>query len=222
MRLYQNSTRVLLIVGVVSAGCLWAQAPATPASEAKGMPPRASPGEYQAQVQVGAFTLAGEFTGHAVPTADGDPLSTDDYIVVEVAFFGPPEARIKLSLDDFSLRINTKKAPLPSEPSEVVFKSLKDPQWAPPKTESKSKTSIGGGGGGQTEGNSPPPVVHIPIELRRSMQQRVQKVSLLLGDRALPQAGLVFFSYHGKTDGLSSVDLIYNGPAGKATLALQR
>src|SRR2546430_16644250 len=100
MRLDSASRIRLLIVGVVSAG-LWAAAPATPASEGKGMPPRTNPGEYQAQAQVGAVTIAAEFTGHAVPTADGDPLSTDDYIVVEVAFFGPPEARIKLSLEDF-------------------------------------------------------------------------------------------------------------------------
>lgn len=84
-----------------------------PINQAKGMPPRATPAEYQAQVQAGTVTIAGEFKGHSVPTMQG-PLSTEDYVVVETALFGPPEARTKLSADDFSLRINGKKASLPA------------------------------------------------------------------------------------------------------------
>jgi hypothetical protein len=53
------------------------------------------------------------------------------------------------------------------------------------------------------------------------MAQRVQKASLPEGDRALPQAGLIFFQYRGKAQGIHSIELIYAGPAGKATLTLQ-
>jgi hypothetical protein len=53
------------------------------------------------------------------------------------------------------------------------------------------------------------------------MSQRVQKAALPGGDRALPQAGLIFFQYRGKTTGIHSLELVYSGPAGKATLALQ-
>jgi hypothetical protein len=63
-------------------------------------------------------------------------------------------------------------------------------------------------------------VVHIPIEIERKWEQRVQKAALPEGDRALPEAGLIFFQYHGKTDKLDSIELIYTGPAGKATLKL--
>ena len=41
------------------------------------------------------------------------------------------------------------------------------------------------------------------------------------GERTLPQAGLIFFQYRGKTQSIHSIELIYAGPAGKATLALQ-
>jgi hypothetical protein len=41
------------------------------------------------------------------------------------------------------------------------------------------------------------------------------------GDRPLPQANLLFFEFHGKTARIRSVELVYTGPAGKATLALQ-
>jgi hypothetical protein len=37
----------------------------------------------------------------------------------------------------------------------------------------------------------------------------------------LPEAGLLFFSYHGRSEQIKSVELIYSGPAGKATLTLQ-
>jgi hypothetical protein len=53
------------------------------------------------------------------------------------------------------------------------------------------------------------------------MAQRVQKATLPKGDRALPLAGLIFFQYRGAAKGIHSVELIYDGPAGKATLALQ-
>jgi hypothetical protein len=53
------------------------------------------------------------------------------------------------------------------------------------------------------------------------MAQRTEKAALPLGDRALPQAGLIFFRYRGKTENIKSLELIYNGPAGTATLTLQ-
>ncbi len=212
---------------MIAALCLYAQAQDTPSkevqvSEVKGLPPRAAPADYQAQAQAGAVTIAAEFKGHSAPTPQGT-FTTEDFVVVEAAFFGAPEARAKLSNDDFSLRINGKKTALPGQPCTLAFKSLKDPEWEPPvPAEAKSKTSFGGGGkGGQGDSNSPPAPVHMPMALQRAMEQQVQKASLLEGDRALPQAGLIFFQYRGKTDGIHSIELIYSGSAGKATLMLE-
>jgi hypothetical protein len=188
-----------------------------PTKEVKGMPPRAAPGDYQAHVQVGTVTIAAEFMGHAVPR-NPDPLSTDEYVVVETALFGPPGARVTLSPRDFALRINGKKALLDSQPYGFVVRSLKDPDWSPPAPPEKSKSSFGTGG---QDSNLPPPVVHVPIEIQRAMLLHVQKVSLPEGDRSLPEAGLIYFQYRGKTQSIHSLDLIYSGPAGKATLALQ-
>jgi len=198
------------------------EAPAKDAqiNQAKGMPPRATPAEYQAQIQAGTVTIAAEFKGHSVPTMQG-PLSTEDYVVVETALFGPPEARLKLSAEDFSLRLNGKKTALPSQPYGLVVGSLKDPEWEPPvPVEKKSKTGLNTGGRGD-QGDSTPAPVKIPIEVQRAMAQRTQKASLPEGDRALPQAGLLFFQYRGKPQSIHSIELIYTGPAGKATLPLQ-
>src|SRR5689334_12081065 len=181
--------------------CLCLQGQNTPSkdaqiNEAKGLPPRAAPGDYEAHAQAGTVTIAAEFKGHFVPTPQGT-FSTEDYGAVETGLFGAPGARIKLSSDDFSLRINGKKTPLSSQPYALIFDSLKDPEWAPPEApEAKSKTSIGTGGGGQNE--PPPPPPKMPMELQRAMQQHVQKSVLPEGDRALPQAGLIFFQYRGK------------------------
>jgi hypothetical protein len=166
-------------------------------------------------------TVAAEFKGHSVPTLEG-PLSTEDYVVVETGLFGPAGARIKLSIDDFTLRLNGKKTPLPSQPFGLVFKSLKDPEWAPPSAEkSKSKGGLSSGGGQDDEFGKPPAPVKIPIELQRAMAQRVQKAALPLGDRSLPQAGILFFLCRDRIQSIHSVELIYAGPGGKATLTLQ-
>jgi hypothetical protein len=137
---------------------------------------------------------------------------------VETAFFGPPETRLKLSLEDLSLRINGKKTALSNQPFGLVFRSLKNPDLEPPSSAAKSKGSVGTGG--QNE-SAPPPVFHLPPEVRHAMEQHVQKAALPEGDRVLPQAGLIFFLYHGKPQNIQSLELIYSGPAGKATLALQ-
>jgi hypothetical protein len=197
-----------------------AQTNPAPANQSKGMPPRATPAEYQTQAQAGTVTIAAEFKGHSVPTMQG-PLSTEDYVVVETALFGPAEARTKLSADDFSLRINGKKTALPSLPYGLVVGSVKDPEWEPPvPVEKKSKNGLSTGGKGD-QGDSTPAPVKVPIEVQRAMAQRVQKAALPEGDRALPQAGLLFFQYRGGSKGIHSVELIYAGPAGKVTLPLQ-
>jgi hypothetical protein len=193
-----------------------------PANEARGIPPRATPAEYPAHAQMGDITVVAEFTGHGIGTPQG-ALTTEDYVVVETGFFGSAGARTKLSSGDFSLRINGKKTPLTAQPYGLVFESLKDPEWGPPvDTAPKSKTGMtGGGGGGRGESNDPPPVPKMSFAERRAMEQRVQKATLPEGDRALPAAGLIYFQYRGKTQGIKSLELLYNGPAGKATLTLQ-
>ena len=188
------------------------------ANESKGMPPRASPADYQAHAQAGSLTIAAEFVGHSVPTPEAT-YDSEDFVVVEAGLFGAPDARAKLSIGDFSLRINGKKVAFPSLPYAMSFRSLKDPEWEPPSKDSKSKTSIGTGGGGGDD--STPAPVHMPIELKRAMQQHVQKAAMPEGDRALPAAGLLFFEYRGKTQGIRSLELVYSGPAGNAVLALQ-
>ena len=225
MRVFSALRTGLLITGAllaamsVSAQEVIKDAP----SASKGMPPRAAPADYQSQGKVGDVTIGAEFMGHAVPTPE-QTLSADDYITVEAGLFGPPGARTTLARSDFSVRINGKKTTLPSEPYELVFKSLKDPEWQPPVDKDDSKSSKGGitTGGGGGGGNQPPPAPpKMPFELRRAMELHVQRAVMEEGDRALPQAGLLFFLYRGKREGIHSIELIYSGAAGSATITLE-
>jgi len=222
-----------LALGAVAL-CLYAQTPnAPPADQAaatppvggtinepQGLPPRASPSDFPAQAKLGAVTLAAEFAGHGIPTPDG-ALSTESYVVVEVAFFGADGTRLPMSFSDFSLRVNGKKNATPSESWEHVGTSAKDPDWTPPEKPDKGGGGIlgaVGGGGGANDSKEPP---HPPAELRRSWAQRVKKAALADGDRLLPQDGLLYFSYGGSAKSIRSLELIYTGSAGKATIALQ-
>jgi hypothetical protein len=195
------------------------EAPA--ANESRGMPPRAAPTDYQVQAHAGSVTIAADFDGHSVPTMDG-VYASEDYVVVEVAFFGEPNARLKLSIEDFSVKIKDRKTPLASQPFGYLTRSLKDPEWQPPedKEEKKSKTGINTGGGGQAA-DTTPVVPKMPLELRRAMEQKVLKSVLPEGDRALPVAGLIFFNYRGKTQNLKGMELVYSGPAGTVNIPME-
>jgi len=222
---YLSSLRLAAqIVSVLTAAhCLHAQAPAAapPVKEAHDLPARATPVDYQAQAIVGPITIAAEFTGHGMPCPEG-VLISEEFVAVEVAFFGKPDARFTINAADFSLRINGKKNPLPSQPYGLAGKEVKDPEWTPPEAaEKKSKSSIGGSGGGQDAGAPPPSAPKVPIELRRNWQQRIQRAAIAEGDRALPQAGLLFFQHRGKTENIRSLELIYTGAAGEATISLR-
>src|SRR5438552_7062614 len=96
----------VLISTLVATLCLCAQ---NQKPEIPGLPPRASAADYQANAQAGSVTIGAEFLGHSVPTEQGTH-STEEYVVIETGLFGAADTRVKLSAEDFSLRINGKKA----------------------------------------------------------------------------------------------------------------
>ena len=221
-----NSTMMGAVIGAALL-CGQASTPVPVPPEYKGIPPRAAAADYQFQAPAGKATIGAEFTGHSFPTLEG-PLTNEDYVAVELGLYGPAGERLRISSGDFTLRINGKKS-VPSQVFSAVFSSLRDPEYVEPdyepKSEKGSRTSMNSGGGGKQKGdssNGPPPPVKIPVPVMRAMAQRLQKSALPEGDRALPQAGLVFFGYRGKTANLQSVELLYDGPAGKALITLSK
>jgi hypothetical protein len=215
------------MAGIFMAAALVNIAPAQePPPRAQPLPARVAPTEYPAHAQVGKYTLAADFAGHGIPTPEST-FSTEGYVVVEVAFFGPDGARLNLSFKDFALRVNGKKTALAAQPYESIYHSLSDPSWEPPVQPEKnsSSTSMGGGGSGNSARggmmDTPPAPPKMPMKLALIMEQKVKTASLPEGERALPAAGFIYFSYGGKTSGIHSMDLIYDGAAGKVKLPLQ-
>lgn len=227
-----------LKVIIVSALLLTPLAPAQERAEApvfvpqkpeasKGIPARTGPGDYQAHAQVGKFTIAAEFDEHSIPEPTV-ALTNEDFLVVEVAIYGPPGTKLALNYQDFSLKLNGKKNLLPAKPYELVFKSLKSPEYEPPSekmlnTDKKTNLTTGGNGGGNsntTDITAPklPPIIHIPIEVSREWDRKVHMASLPEGERPLPEGGLIFFEHSGKAN---SAELVYNGPAGKVTIPIK-
>ena len=106
-----------------------------------------------------------------------------------------------------------------------MFKDLKDPAYDGPGSEqankansSAAKTTVNTNGSANKNNPDPnylPALVHIPVAVTRGWEQRVQKISLPEGERPLPIGGLIYFEHRGKTN---SLELIYNGPAGKVTI----
>jgi hypothetical protein len=219
--------RLLRIGALGAAVCLCAQGQTTPTkdpqAEVKGMTPRVSAADYQAHGEAGAVTIGAEFQGHAVNTPQGS-LESEDYVAIEMGFFGAPGARTTISSADFSLRINDKK-PVPSQPFGLVAGSVKDPAWEPPvPVASKPKSLVTDDDAEQQQKRDPnakKEEVKVPVPVQRGWAQRVQKVALPEGDRPLPQAGMIFFQYRSRIQSIYSLELIYAGPAGKVTLELR-
>lgn len=207
---------------LLTAGAVCGQQAEGP-KETQGLLPRGSAAEYQARGQAGKVMIGAEFTGHGIPT-EQQPLVSEDYIGVEVGLFGPPGEHLTINAADFTLKVNGKKTALESEPWGLVAKEIKDPEWMPAEpVAEKSKGGLSGSaGGGRQPGDPPPLPPKVPVELLRSWQQLLKKCALAEGDRALPQAGILFFRERAKLDKIKSVELIYQGAAGKATIVLQK
>src|SRR5258708_39168725 len=108
--------QALVTGAVVSVLYLFSQGLDAQTKEIRGLPPRTTAADYQANAAAGTLTIGAEFLGNAGPTEKGT-LSTETFVAVETGIFGQPDAGVKLSLEDFSLRINGKKDPLPSQSS---------------------------------------------------------------------------------------------------------
>jgi hypothetical protein len=200
--------------------------------QGQGTPPKGKAADYPAHVQMETVTLAAEYLVHSLPTPQGT-LIASDYLVVEVAFFGPPFSRLKMAPDNFKLLINGKGDALSTEPPGMVSGSIKFP-GARPHLESSG--SAGNGNGTISVGPRAPPSqfpgdgnervpVNQPasvktVEEESSIDRRVQKVTLPEGENSLPRSGLLYFFFRGKVKNLRSLELFYDGSMGKATLKL--
>jgi len=199
---------------------------------AQGTTTKTKAADYPVQVQMGTVTLAAEYLVHSLPTSKGTLIAAD-YLVVEVAFFGPSFSRLKMSPDNFTLRINGKGEGLSTEPPGMVAQSIKFPS-AHPHLETAGSVGVGDGtvsvgprppptqfpgDGNDRQPTGQPPSVRT-VEEDSNIDHRVQNATLPEGENTLPRSGLVYFYFRGKVKNIHALELLYNGTMGKATLKL--
>ena len=202
-------------------------------AQAQGTGTKAKPTDYPAHVQLDTVTLAAEYLVHTIPDPKGN-LITRDYLVVEVAFFGPLYSRLKMSPDQFAVRINGKGSPLTAELPGMVAQSIKYPDtFARGSLNASATAGVGDGtvtvgprapqsrfpgdGNDRTAGVGP---TVTEVNEENKIEYRVQAASLPEGEKTLPCSGTIYFYYRGKIKNIHSLDLFYNGTMGKATLKL--
>jgi hypothetical protein len=183
--------------------------------------PQKAAADYPVHVQLGTITLAAEYMAHSLPTPAG-VMITNEYLVVEAAFFGPSMSRLNMSPSHFSLRINGRGTPLVTELPGIISASIKFPGGRPdfPDRANDDNVSIGPRPPpGQRPADSQP--ITIAEKVREdTIDNRIRDVSLAEGQRSLPSAGMIYFPYRGKIKNIHSLELFYEGPTGKATLKL--
>jgi hypothetical protein len=213
---------------------------------AQGLSPREKAADYAAHAEArDGFTFAAEYLVHTLPTGTlntTDALVANDYLVVEVAVFGPRGRRIDLSQGSFTLVLGTGKksgkTALSPDSAGTVAGSIKFSDWAP-----KPHLEAEGGVGNANVGFGPPMTARFPgdpsvrplppspvpeqnpagleKEQPLSIDERVQRASLPTRELAPPVTGLIFFPFEGKTKSIKTLELVYEGPAGRVVLRLE-
>jgi len=179
--------------------------------------------------------MGAENLGHSVLAAKG-AVVVPDYLVIEVALYA--KAPLRIRADQFQLRINGKKSLVSPQSTGFVAASLTYPDW---ETRPNLSAGVGIGNAGATIGQ-PVPVGRFPgdrVPTRRppvadtdpsggvekdaaeKPEEIVNRTALQEGDAVHPPvSGYVFFPFRSKLKSIKTLELIYEGPLGTATLRL--
>jgi hypothetical protein len=179
-------------------------------------------------------SIAADFLGRYLPLS-GATVYSDEYIFVEVAFFGPKGSRTELKPEQFTLTINGTTL-LPQPPGTVApwngaLEMSPRPQIATGRKD--GAIEIGGSGRApQLPADTPQtttPVPQVPVDpsngqvkpKTQTPDEAVKAAELPTGTQTYPVAGYLFFAYEGKLKKIKHAELHYKGPLGDATLTLR-
>jgi hypothetical protein len=206
-----------------------------------GTTPKPKVTDYPVHGQAGVVSMGAEYLVRSVPVGD-QTLIVPDYLVVEVALYPPAGRPLAVSSGEFTLRLNGKKQVLHAQAPGFVAASLKYPDWE------QRPTVVGYGGIGnagvilgrpeqverfpgdprptQTRLPRPPtaPAPEDPSGLpkpeARPPEDAVNQTALPSGQVRGPVSGFLYFAFKGKPKSVKTLELLYVGPAGNATLRL--
>lgn len=212
----------IALLSMAAAGLLAAQS---------GTVPKTRPEDYPAHAAAGKLRLGADYTVHSF-SARGRTFVADAYLVVEVALYAPRGEEVMVSTSRWTLCVNGKKQPLAPQAPQFVAASLKYPDWQNTRTlEAQAGPVILGRpvpverfpGDPTARRRLPPraPEPEDPSGAEKTPEPKAEEVvvetALPEGTQRLPVSGYLYFAYRGK---VKSVELIYDGPEGRAALRL--
>jgi hypothetical protein len=163
---------------------------------------------------------------------------SEDHIVVEVTVTPPKAREIPVAHSHFTLRMNGKKRLLLPQSPQFVAAAFKHPDWHRQTGLTAQAGPVILGGPQVSErfpGDPNPGRRRLPRppgapegENRRGIEKEEVRPEELVVKAALPEApttlpvkGYLYFPYRGKIKKIKTLELIYTGPAGDASLRLR-
>lgn len=223
-----------LALALVMAATVWAE----------GTNPKDKPEDYRAMAKVDGRTIAADYltrTFFGDVEGKGQGFWAQDYLIVEVAIYSDSNDRQTIHAGSFTLRLNGKKDALLPQAPNFVAASLRYPDWRMRPT-MEATAGVGDSGvilgrppaTGRFPGDQRPaeqrlprrpeaPQAASPVESRpvQTADQAALDRALPEGEKVLPLSGYLYFPYTGKVKKIKSVELLYQGSGGSATLKLK-
>ncbi len=200
-----------------------------------GTTPKASAQDYPVHATLEKLSIGAEYTVHSF-SRGREMFIAKDYLVMEVALFPANGQSLRVNAGDFTLRVNGRKQALSPQAPEIVANALKYPD---PNTGTglHPTAQLGPVILGQPrpaerfpgDPNAPNPrPTQVPADSPTGMdkeppvtaEQLVVEAALPEGERHQPTSGFLYFPYRGKISHIRSLELVFSGAAGNATLPL--
>lgn len=156
----------------------------------------------------------------------------DQHLVVEVALSSAPLKRLKLSSNQFHLRINGGKQVLAAQPANLVAYATKW-RWSDRGVEARAGPIILGGPPNEPRfpgDRTPAPLPRVPESRPAGAPEPVEapelgevlaQAALPEGDILLPVSGNLYFPFTKKIKSIKKLELVFQGPDAAVTLRLR-
>ncbi len=156
----------------------------------------------------------------------------DQHLVVEVALSSPAPKRLKLSTNQFHLRVNGGKEVLAAQPANLVAYAMKW-RWTDRGMQARAGPVILGGPPNEPRfpgDRTPTPLPRVP-ESRPAgapepaetpdLAEVLAQAAVPEGDVLLPVSGNLYFPYTKKIRSIRKLELVFQGTDGAVTLRLR-
>jgi len=201
-----------------------------------GTAPKASEQEYPVRAKLEKLSIGAEYLVHSF-SSGRQMFIAKDYLVVEVALFPAKGENLLVNASHFSLRVNGRKQALSPQAPEIVANALKypDPNTSHGLRPTAQLGPIVLGQPQPTERFPGDPTVRNEPPLSRApddnptgankeppvkAEELVVQAALPEGEHHGPASGFLYFLYRGNIHRIRSLELVFAGPAGSATLPL--